>query len=58
MEMCALASLVTLMLFSKFFATANIIDTHNQLQQDLLQLKKKWLTKKNILLPDYHPIRS
>jgi Glu-tRNA(Gln) amidotransferase subunit E-like FAD-binding protein len=31
---------------SKFFATSNIIDMHNQLQQDLLQLIKKWLTKK------------
>ena len=30
---------------SKFFATSNIIDTHNQLRQDLLQLEKKWLTK-------------
>jgi hypothetical protein len=30
---------------SKFFATLNVIDTHNQLRQDLLQLKKKWLTK-------------
>jgi hypothetical protein len=31
---------------SKFSATSNIIDTNNQLQQDLLQLEKKWLTKK------------
>jgi hypothetical protein len=23
-----------------------VIDTHNQLRQDLLQLEKKWLTKK------------
>ena len=30
---------------SKFFATSNVIDTHNQLRQDLLQLEKKWLTK-------------
>jgi len=30
---------------SKFFATSSIIDTHNQLRQDLLQLEKKWLTK-------------
>jgi hypothetical protein len=29
---------------SKFFATSNVIDTHNQLHQDLLQLEKKWLT--------------
>jgi hypothetical protein len=30
---------------SKFFASSNIIDTHNQLRQDLLHLEKKWLTK-------------
>jgi len=30
---------------SSFFATSNVIDTHNQLRQDLLQLEKKWLTK-------------
>jgi len=30
---------------SKFFASSNVIDTHNQLRQDLLQLEKKWLTK-------------
>jgi hypothetical protein len=30
---------------SIFFKTSNAIDTHNQLCQDLLQLKKKWLTK-------------
>jgi hypothetical protein len=30
---------------SNFFASSNIIDTHNQLRQDLLQLEKKWLTK-------------
>ena len=30
---------------SNFFATSNVIDTHNQLRQDLLQLEKKWLTK-------------
>jgi hypothetical protein len=30
---------------SKFFASSNVIDTHNQLRQDLLQLKKKWLAK-------------
>jgi hypothetical protein len=30
---------------SKFFTTSNVIDTHNQLHQDLLQLEKKWLTK-------------
>jgi hypothetical protein len=30
---------------SKFFASSNVIDTHNQLCQDLLQLEKKWLTK-------------
>jgi hypothetical protein len=30
---------------SKFFETSNIIDMHNQLHQDLLQLEKKWLTK-------------
>jgi hypothetical protein len=31
---------------SKFFATSNTIDTHNQLRQDLLQLEKKLVTKK------------
>jgi hypothetical protein len=30
---------------SKFFALSNVIGTHNQLCQDLLQLEKKWLTK-------------
>jgi hypothetical protein len=30
---------------SKFFASSNVIDTHNQLRQDLLQLEKTWLTK-------------
>jgi len=30
---------------SKFYASSNVIDTHNQLRQDLLQLEKKWLTK-------------
>jgi len=30
---------------SKFFQTSNVIDTHNQLRQNLLQLEKKWLTK-------------
>jgi hypothetical protein len=30
---------------SSFFAASNVIDTHNQLRQDLLQLEKKWLTK-------------
>jgi hypothetical protein len=30
---------------SKFFASSNAIDTHNQLCQDLLQLEKTWLTK-------------
>jgi hypothetical protein len=30
---------------SNFFASSNVIDTHNQLRQDLLQLEKKWLTK-------------
>ncbi len=30
---------------SKFFASSHVIDTHNQLCQDLLQLEKKWLTK-------------
>jgi hypothetical protein len=35
---------------SKFFETSNIIDMHNQLHQDLLQLEKKWL-KKTLLSP-------
>jgi hypothetical protein len=30
---------------SNFFALFNVIDIHNQLRQDLLQLEKKWLTK-------------
>jgi hypothetical protein len=30
---------------SNFIASSNIIDTHNQLRQDLLQLEKKWFTK-------------
>jgi hypothetical protein len=30
---------------SNFFASSNVIDTHNQLRQDLLQLEKKWMTK-------------
>ena len=30
---------------SNFFCSSNVIDTHNQLRQDLLQLEKKWLTK-------------
>jgi hypothetical protein len=30
---------------SMFFASSNVIDTHNQLRQDLLQHEKKWLTK-------------
>ncbi len=30
---------------SKFFQTSNVIDTHNQLRQNLLQLEKNWLTK-------------
>jgi hypothetical protein len=30
---------------SKFFASSNVIEPHNQLRQDLLQLEKKWLTK-------------
>jgi hypothetical protein len=30
---------------SNFFASSNVIDTHNQLRQHLLQLEKKWLTK-------------
>jgi hypothetical protein len=34
---------------SKFFASSNVIDTHNQLHQDLLQLEKKWLTKNPFL---------
>ena len=32
-------------LISKFFATSNTIDTHNQLRQFNLALEKKWLTK-------------
>jgi hypothetical protein len=30
---------------SKFFQTSNIIDTHNQLRQDLLHLETKWRTR-------------
>jgi hypothetical protein len=30
---------------SKFFQTSNIIDTHNQLWQDLLRLETKWRTR-------------
>jgi hypothetical protein len=30
---------------SNFFGSSNVIDTHNQLQQDLLQLEKKWPMK-------------
>jgi hypothetical protein len=30
---------------SIFFVSSNVIDTHNQLRQDLLQLEKKWVTK-------------
>jgi hypothetical protein len=32
-------------MISKFFATSNTIDTHNQMQQFNLALEKKWLTK-------------
>jgi hypothetical protein len=32
-------------LITKFFASSNIIDTHNQLRQFLLALEKKWLTQ-------------
>ncbi len=35
---------------SKFSASSNVIDTHNQLRQDLLQLEKKWLTKNPFFL--------
>ena len=30
---------------SNFFRSSNVIDTHNQLRQDLLQLEKNWLPK-------------
>jgi hypothetical protein len=30
---------------SKFFQSSNIIDTHNQLRQDLLRLETKWKTR-------------
>ncbi len=32
-------------LIAKFFASSNVIDTHNQLRQFLLALEKKWLTQ-------------
>jgi hypothetical protein len=31
-------------LIAKFFASSNVVDTHNQLRQFLLALEKKWLT--------------
>ncbi len=30
---------------SNFFASSNVIDTHNQLRQDSLKLEKKWVTQ-------------
>jgi hypothetical protein len=32
-------------MISKFFASSNTIDTHNQLRQDCLKLEKKWITR-------------
>jgi hypothetical protein len=31
-------------MISKFFASSNTTNTHNQLHQDCLKLKKKWIT--------------
>jgi hypothetical protein len=36
-------------LIAKFFASSNVIDTHNLLRQFLLSLEKKWLTQKAFL---------
>ena len=32
-------------IISKFFQSSNIIDTHNQIRQDLLHLENKWRTR-------------
>ena len=37
-------------MISKFFATSNTIDTHNQMCQFNLALEKKWLAKKSFTM--------